>query len=122
MISFFIEGGWGMWPVLALSLVTIGAAYRFSKAPDLLKLRFLGAIGLTTIVTTILATWTNVSAVLSYVEDPARVSEGDLHRTLMVGLMESSRPATLAGLMLILAGTLITVGLWRVTSKRALAA
>lgn len=119
MIEFFREGGWGMWPILIFGMVTVGAALRFAQKPEDAQLKFLGAMGLTTLVTTVHATWTDVAAVMHTLSDPARVSDAELTRTLFVGLMESTRPGTLAGIMLTLACLLMAIGALRAQKTKS---
>lgn len=113
MIDFFVEGGFGMWPILALGMITVGAALQFARRPELVKLRFIAAMGLTTLVATVHATWIALGAVFSYLSDPAKVPDGELSRVLVVGLMESTRPGSFGGLLLALACLLSAVGVLR---------
>lgn len=120
-MSFFIEGGWGMWPILVLGMVTVGAAARYARRPRESQTRLLKALGLSTLAMTVLAVSTDVAAVMQSVSDPARVAEADINRALMTGLMESTRPATLAGTLLAIACLLVTVGIVRARRGQAAA-
>ncbi len=113
LLDAFREGGWGMWPVLIFGMVTLGAAARYARRPGIAQLRFIAAMWLTTLVTALHATWTCFAAVMRYLEDPARVPDAEVTRTLFVGLKESTRPGTLAGLLLSLSCMLVAIGLHR---------
>ncbi|XXX74282.1 hypothetical protein WMF30_42220 [Sorangium sp. So ce134] len=113
MVEFFVEGGFGMWPILVFGMIAVGAALQFARRPELGKLRFIAAMGLTTLVATIHATWLALGSVFSYLSDPAKVPDGELARVLVVGLMESTRPGSLGGLLLMLACLLSAVGVLR---------
>ena len=45
MLQFWMEGGWGMVPVTAFGVVMIVAAGRFAFDAELLRLRFVAAMG-----------------------------------------------------------------------------
>lgn len=113
MFDFFVEGGWGMWPILVFGMVTVGAGLQFARRPEPGKLGFIAAMGLTTLVATIHATWIDLGAVFSYLSDPAKVPDGELARVLVVGLKESTRPGSLGGLLLAIACLLSAVGVLR---------
>ena len=119
MIEFFMEGGWGMWPVLVFGMVTLGAAGRFMRKPDTAQLKFVAAMALTTAVMTLHATWMDVSMVFKALSDPQRVPDAELTRTLFVGLMESTRPGSLSGTLLTLASMLVAIGFLRAQKKAA---
>jgi hypothetical protein len=117
MMEFFREGGWGMWPILIFGAVTVGAAVRFMQKPETGLLRFVAAMALTTLITTIHATWTCLAAVASFVEDPNRVADAEMTRTFFAGFKESTRPGTLGGLLLTLACLLVAIGMLRLRNK-----
>lgn len=111
--DFFVEGGFGMWPVLVFGMVTLGAAGRFAWRPAIKQLGFLGAMALTTIGAIFNATWTDVASVLQYLTDKAPLPDMEFRTRLVAGLMESTRPATLGGILLTLACLLLAVGALR---------
>lgn len=117
MLDFFREGGWGMWPILVFGMVTVGAALRFARKPETGQIRFIAAMGLTTLVTTFHATWTDIAAVLGYLGQQEEMAEAQFRQILIVGLKESTRPGTLGGLLLMLACLLVAVGILRLGSK-----
>ena len=83
--EFMLEGGWGMWPVLLLTLLVV----------------------------IVHASITDVAAVFHYLEDPARAPDGQMARLLVGGLKESTRPAALGGVFLTLVPLLAAAGVYR---------
>ena len=116
--AFFIEGGWGMFPVLVMGLVLVWAAVRYAIDSEPVRLRFIAALGLALTVTTLHATWTCFAAVFHFLQT---VPDTQLRTTLMTGLVESTRPATLGGALLSLALIVVAVGAYR-SVRRELAA
>lgn len=113
LVQFMCEGGFGMWMVLATGSAALGAAVRYAAAPDRDKLAFTAALSVTTVIATIAGVWTNVGAVLSFLEDPARVADADVTRILFTGLKEAGRPGTLGGLLLTLVAIVVSAGVLR---------
>ncbi len=120
MVNFFVEGGWGMYPVLVMGLVLVWAGFRYARDGEPIRLRFIGALSLALLVTMAHATWTCVAMVFHFLET---VPEAEFRRTMMTGLMESTRPIFLGGALLSLALTLVAVGAYRSVERelRALA-
>lgn len=110
MVGFFIEGGWGMVPVLVMGLLLLGAAVRYALDGEPIRLRFITALALTLAVTILHATWTCLAAVFGFLRTAA---PAEFSPTLMTGLMESTRPATLGGALLVLALTAVAIGAYR---------
>ncbi|MRG96607.1 hypothetical protein [Polyangium spumosum] len=110
---FFAEGGWGMWPTLLFGFVAVGGAAWFAMRPEPRRLAFTGAMWLTLAMSMANATWTNLAAVCSTLENPERVPDAELVRTLFAGLKEASRPAALGGVFLTLVPLLLAVGALR---------
>jgi hypothetical protein len=94
MVRFFIEGGWGMYPVLVLGLILVWSSGRYALDLEPARLRFIVAMSVALLVTMAHATWTCFAAVFQYLH---RSSTEPFAQTLMTGLMESTRPATLGG-------------------------
>jgi hypothetical protein len=110
MVHFFVEGGFGMYPVLVMGLMLIWAAARYAIDTEPVRLRFIGALALALVITMVHATWMCMAAVFHYLE---QAREEHLVRSLMTGLMESTRPATLGGALLAIALILVAVGAYR---------
>jgi hypothetical protein len=118
MVQFFVEGGWGMYPVLVMGLLLIGAAVRYALDGEPARLRFIAVLSVTLVVTMLHATWTCVAAVLHFLQT---VAPGEVTKTLVIGLMESTRPATLGGALLTLALIAVSIGAYR-AGRREVAA
>ena len=112
-VEFMREGGWGMWPVLLLGLVTTAASFRYMVRPERLCVPFIAALWVTLLATVAHATLTDVAAVLRYVEDPLRAPDDKVARLVLTGLMESTRPAALGGIFLTLVPLFIAGGVYR---------
>jgi hypothetical protein len=110
MVQFFVEGGWGMYPVLVMGLLLIGSSIRYAIDTEPVRLRFIAAISLALVVTMVHATWTCFAAVFHYLEQS---KDEQLARSLMTGLMESTRPATLGGALLVVGLILVAAGVYR---------
>jgi len=113
MLQFFVEGGWGMWAVLVFGLVLLATAGRYAFDGEPARLRFALAVSAVLLVSMTHAMLTNVAAVFWYVQDPERVPDGELSRTVFIGLMESTRPGALGGALLTLGLVLVAIGVYR---------
>jgi hypothetical protein len=110
MIEFFIEGGWGMYPVLVLGLVLLGASVRYAMDGEPIRLRFIWVTSFALLVVMAHSTWTCVAAVFQFVRS---VPQTTFQSVLMTGLMESTRPATLGGALLSVALIIVSIGTYR---------
>jgi hypothetical protein len=117
MMQMWIEGGWGMVPVLVFGLVTMFAAGRYAYDGQTPRLRFVAAMSVVLVVSMLHSMLTNVAAVFSFLQDPQRAPDGELVRILFIGLMESTRPGALGGALLVLALVLVAVGVYRAGQK-----
>jgi hypothetical protein len=113
MLQFFQEGGFGMFPVLAFGLLTIGVAGRYAWDCEPVRLRLIAALSAVLVTTILHAMLTDVAAVFSFVSDPARCPDDQLVRIVFTGLMESTRPGAMGGALLALALVLTAVGVSR---------
>ena len=111
--EFMREGGWGMWPVMLLGLVTLASAVRYMIRPERYCLPFIAALWVTIAVAVVHATVTDVAAVFHYLEDPVKAPDGQVARLLMGGLKESTRPAALGGIFLTLVPLFVAGGIYR---------
>jgi uncharacterized membrane protein len=119
MSNFFIEGGFAMWPILALGLLTVGTATRYMLDSEPVRLRFLFILSLALLTTMALATVLDVSMVLTHL---AKVDPDERLILLAIGLKESSRPAILALGLLGLALDLVAIGAYRAGRRELKAA
>jgi hypothetical protein len=122
MPEFFVEGGWGMYPVLVLGLILVGSAGRYAFDGEPVRLRFIGALSLTLLAFIATALTSDVAKVFWYLESPERVSDAMFLRILAEGLKESSRPALLGLPLLGVALILVTIGVYRVGRRELTAA
>jgi hypothetical protein len=121
MGSFFVEGGWGMYPVLILGVILVLSAGRYAIDGEPVRLRFVGALALSLVASIATALAANVGAVFFYLESPERVADNLFLRVLAEGLKESLRPAMLGFPLLGLALIAVSIGVYRV-GRRELAA
>ena len=113
MLTFLVEGGFGLVPVLVLEIVLVLAAIRVAIRGEARWMRFVVAPGVALTVTILHATWTNLAAVFWYVSDASRASDAEFARILVTGLMESTRPGAVGGVFLALAAVAFAVGVFR---------
>jgi hypothetical protein len=119
MLNFFIEGGFMMWPILVLGLLTVGSGARYLVDGEPIRLRFLLFATLALLATTALATVLDVSMVLTHI---VTFPADERAALLAEGLKESSRPAILAFALLGLALDLVAIGAYRVGRRELKAA
>ena len=111
--QFMQEGGWGMWPVMVLGLVTLASAVRYMVRPERYCLPFIAALWVTIAVAVVHATVTDLAAVFHYFEDPVKAPDDQVVRLLLAGLKESTRPAALGGIFLTLVPLFVAGGIYR---------
>jgi hypothetical protein len=112
-VEFMREGGWGMWPILLLGLVTLASSSRYMARPERYCMPFIAAMWVALLVVVVQATISDLAAVFSYLQDPARAPDGQIARLLFAGLKESTRPAGLGGIFLTLSPLLVAGGIYR---------
>ena len=117
MMQMWIEGGWGMFPVLVFGLITIFASGRYAIDGQTPRLRFVAAMSVLLVVSMVHSMLTNVAAVFSFLQDGERAPDDQLTRILFTGLMESTRPGALGGALLVLSLVLVAVGVYRAGQK-----
>jgi hypothetical protein len=110
--TFMREGGWGMWPILLLGLLTLGSAARYAARPVAHTVGFIAALWVAIASVVGHAVLTDVATVFRVVASE-EVTDAQLTRVLLIGLMESTRPAALGAFFLTLIPLLVAVGLWR---------
>ena len=119
MANFFIEGGWGMFPVLIIGLVILFASTRYLVDGEPVRLRFIGALMLVQLAMLAQSSIANVAAVLH----ATTRSKPDVRGVLLLqGLYESTRPALLGFGLLCLALILVAIGVYRVSQRELKAA
>lgn len=119
MTRFFIEGGWGMFPVLIIGLIVLFASIRYLIDGEPVRLRFIGVLALAQLVLLAQSSFANVAAVL---HATAR-SKPDVRWILLLqGLYESTRPALLGFGLLTLSLVLVAIGVYRISQRELKAA
>ena len=121
MGDFFMEGGWGMYPVLVLGVMLVVSAARYAIDGEAARLRFVTALSLSLVASIATACTADVAKVFWYLQSPERVPDALFLRILVEGLKESSRPAMLGLPLLGLASIAVSIGVYR-TGRRELAA
>lgn len=116
--EFMREGGWGMWPILLLGLVTLASSIRYMARPERYCMPFIASLWVALLVVVVQATISDLAAVFSYLEDPVRAPPAQVVRLLFGGLKESTRPAGLGGIFLTLSPLLIAGGIYRTWSSQ----
>lgn len=114
MVNFFLEGGFGMYPVLALGVVLMLSSVRFAVSRDPMCLRFIVFVAVALAINTFAAMLIDIAQVLRFVEDAGRVSNAEFSRVLAMGLKESSRPGVLGFGFLSVASIVVAVGVYRI--------
>ena len=110
MVQFFLEGGFGMYPVLVIGLVLLGASIRYAIDGEPVRRSFIRAMAVALVAATLFATWIGLAAVFQYMET---VKEADSAATLMTGFKEVARNGILGGMLLTLSLILTAIGTYR---------
>lgn len=122
MVQFFMEGGWGMYPVLIVGVILLVSAAQYAFDGEPVRLRVITALALLLLVFVAEGMLTDVATVLWYVASDEHGLTPELRsRALLEGLKESTRPGVLGLGLLGLGLTLVTIGVHRV-GRRELAA
>ena len=122
MGQFFVEGGWGMYPVLVLSVILIVSAGRYAVDGEPVRLRFVTALSLTLLAFIAASVTGGAAKVFWYLESPERVSDAMLPRIFAEGMKECSRTAVLGLPLLGVALILVSIGVYRVGHRELAAA
>lgn len=122
MANFFIEGGFGMYPVLVLGLILLFSSLRYAWDSEPVRLRLIAVLALALLANTCGAMLTDLAQVMWYLGDPARAPQSEFLRILVTGLKESSRPGILGFALLSLASFAVAVGVYRGVRKELRAA
>jgi hypothetical protein len=122
MPQFFMEGGWGMYPVLVISVILIVSAGRYAFDTEPARLRFIVALSLTLLAFIAAGVINGAAKVFFYLESPDRVPDAMLPRIFAEGMKECSRPAVMGLPLLGLALILVSIGVYRASSREIAAA
>jgi hypothetical protein len=110
MIEFFRAGGFTMWVVLLFGGISLVAAVRFARHPDVGRVSGIRAMSAATIFAIVSGVAANVTAVMKYVSEGPGAREPDLARLVLAGLGEALAPAILGFTLLSLSWLLVAVG------------
>lgn len=119
MLTFLLEGGAMMFPILVLGLLVIGSATRYMLDGEPVRLRFVALLSLALLVTVALAVVLDVSVGMGHL---SRARPEQVRGLLFQGVKESSRPAILGLGLLGLALDLVAIGAYRVGRRELRAA
>ena len=119
MMHFFIEGGFGMFPVLVVGLILLYASLRYLLDGEPIRLRFILLLSLAQLALIAQASVANVSHVFHGV---SRAKPHVASVMLLQGLKESTRPAFLGLGLLALALIRLAIGAYRVGVRELRAA
>src|SRR5690349_17779592 len=108
---FFLGGGWGMFFVLAFSVVTLAQAVAFARRPDAGHRAALDALSRATTCSVVGTVCLNLAAVGSHIPaNPEWAHSPDLHLLVMEGIAESLAPAIMGFAFLALVWMVAAVG------------
>lgn len=114
MIEFFQAGGWSMFLILALGVVTLGAAAAFMRRPEAQDIGMIRGFSVATVFAVLTGIAADLAAVFTHVpNNPEWAHSPDMPLIVMTGLGESLTPAILGFTMLTLAWMVTGVGIRR---------
>jgi hypothetical protein len=114
MIEFFQAGGWSMFLILALGLLTLGAAAMFMRKPEARDVGMIRGFSVATVFAVLCGVATDLATVFTHVPNhPEWAHSPDMPLIVMTGLGESLTPAILGFSMLTLAWLVTAVGVRR---------
>jgi hypothetical protein len=117
-LHFMGEGGWAMWFVLALGLITVAAALGFAFKPASARQDAVRSFSLATSFMVISAVSLDLAAVGSKVPNiPALANSPTLHLIVMEGIAESLAPSILGFTLLSFAWIVMAIGHRRLTRE-----
>ncbi len=108
-MEWFRAGGWGMFPILFVGLLTLGASAYYAARGDAAVEGSLRALGRAVRWFVAVAVASDLIAVCSYLQRP-EVSDDRLTRILLQGVGESLTPVVLGGAFLALSWLFAAVG------------
>lgn len=118
MSDFMKAGGFAMWPVLALGLVTLAAAIRMAVKPLAAKPVVIKSLTIATLFTSLAGSLTGFAAVMSKVPgNPEWANSPDLPLIVMIGLGEASGSLILGCSFLGIAWIFVSIGSRRLANQ-----
>ncbi len=114
MIEFFRAGGWSMFLILMLGLVTLFAAAAFMRKPAAADIGMIRGFSVATVFAVLTGISADLAAVFTHVPNtPEWAHSPDMPLIVMTGLGEALTPAILGFTMLTLAWMVTAVGVRR---------
>jgi len=117
-LYFMGEGGWAMWFVLALALITVAAAVGFARRPSSARRDAVHSFSRATSLVIVSAVSLDLAAVGSKIpNNPEWASSPRMPLLVMEGISESLAPAILGFTLLSLAWIVMAVGQRRLSRE-----
>lgn len=119
-IEFMIEGGWSMWFVLALGLVSLATSASFLKRPSPRQGDIVRSFTRATVFSIGTGVSVNLAAVGAKVPaNPEWANSPQIHLIVMQGIAEALAPASLGFTLLSLAWVVVAVGQRKAAREQA---
>lgn len=110
-VEFMLEGGWSMWFVLAIGLVTLAMSVSFLKWPNARQADIVRSFTRATVFSIVTGLSVNIAAVGAKVPaNPEWANSPQIHLIIMQGIAEAIAPASLGFTLLALAWLVVAVG------------
>jgi hypothetical protein len=109
--QFMVEGGWAMWFVLAIGLITVGAAAGVARKPGRASQHSVRSFSRATSCMVVSAVSLDLATVGSKVAHiPALAHDANVHLIVLEGISESLAPAILGFTLLSFAWIVMAIG------------
>lgn len=110
-VEFMLEGGWSMWFVLAIGLVTLAMSVGFLKRPSAGQADIVRSFTRATVFSIATGLSVNIAAVGSKVPaNPEWANSPQIHLIVMQGIAEAIAPSSLGFTLLALAWLVVAAG------------
>ncbi len=116
MGQFFLEGGFGMFPVLLFGCLFVAAAVLQALRPDRKLWQLLEGLGAMTVGAGVLGCSMGIISTGSYI---SRVAPGEQLQIALAGVAESTHNIVLAMVLLIIGAIAASVGGFRISRRAA---
>ena len=120
MMEFFRNGGFGMYPVLLLGLLTMAASGHFAMRAEKRTRNFVDVMSKSVFCFSCVGLFTNLAAVFDYLANKG-VPADKFGTTLAQGLYEALGPAIMGAAFLALTFLLVAIGQRRLDTRTAAA-